>query len=198
MIYGITGLAGSGKDTVAEMLKDILEQNGTNTKRYSLADPLKRGCAELFGIPLDDFYDRDKKEEVHPLWGKSPRELLIMVGTDHLRDHFDPDIWLKRATITVDQNKQEGVVTIIPDVRFDNEAEFVMNEGGIMIQVMRDEELRDAPTIAHKSEAGVNMTSAFVIDNNGTITDLFNKVSILANIPDYVLIESTKLDKNML
>jgi len=54
MIIGITGLAGSGKDTLADIL---VRQNGY--VKVSLADPIKRICKEVF-----DFSDEQ-------LWGPS-------------------------------------------------------------------------------------------------------------------------------
>jgi hypothetical protein len=56
MIVGITGLAGSGKDTLADIL---VSKHGY--VRVSLADPLKRICKEVF-----DFSDDQ-------LWGPSQR-----------------------------------------------------------------------------------------------------------------------------
>ena len=178
-VIGITGKAGAGKDTVAAIIKAYLHAYGHKAKRYSFADPLKRGCAELFGIPVEEFYDRDLKDTPHPVWGVSRRSLLIMVGTDHLRDQFDQEIWIKRANQELSKNESSNTFTIVPDVRFDNEAHFVTDVGGVLFNVVRDERLRDVPDIDHKSEAGVDLTNAITIDNNCSFRKLTHQVHIL-------------------
>jgi hypothetical protein len=55
MIVGISGLAGSGKDTAA----DFFVRNH-DFVRVSLADPVKRVCADIYGFSFDQ------------LWGPSP------------------------------------------------------------------------------------------------------------------------------
>ena len=183
-LIGITGKAGAGKDTVAAIIKAYLHGRGCKAKRYSFADPLKRGCSELFGVPIDEFYDRDMKEEIHPVWGVSRRQLLIMVGTDHLRDQFDQSVWIKRAEQELAKNDTTNTYTIIPDIRFDNEAEFVTDAGGILFNVLRPSDLRDVQAIDHKSEAGVDLSHAVPIMNDDTFEALSLKIhSLLELLP---------------
>ena len=176
MLIGISGKAGSGKDTVAAIIKALLHGEGQKVKRFSMADPLKRGCAELFGIDINDFYDRDKKEEVNKYWGKSPRELLIFVGTDLLRDQFDERVWVKRASLEINKLIERGYVVIIPDIRFDNEVDFVEEFGGVMINVIRPNG-SDVKEIKHKSEAGVKRTDKTIdILNDSDLDSLQQKI----------------------
>lgn len=65
MIVGISGLAGSGKDTLA----DILVREHRFVK-VSFADPLKRICADIFGFSYDQLWgpsaSRNAPDERYP------------------------------------------------------------------------------------------------------------------------------------
>lgn len=58
IVIGLSGYKGSGKDMVA----DYLVESGWKFERLSFADPLKEMCAVEYNIPINFFYDRDKKE----------------------------------------------------------------------------------------------------------------------------------------
>jgi hypothetical protein len=61
-LIGIVGLAGSGKDTLADLLlKTRVEFCSYN--RYAFADPLKEFTAEVFDFDISYCYDRDIKEQ---------------------------------------------------------------------------------------------------------------------------------------
>jgi hypothetical protein len=63
---------------------------------------------------------------------------------------------------------------VIPDVRFDNEAELIWQSGGVVIKLQRD---AAAPVNEHVSEAGVS--DDFVhsyVANNGDIGQLHTAV----------------------
>lgn len=57
-IIGITGLAGTGKDTLADELEDSFHEAGYTVLRTSFAEPI-RNIAKAIGL---DPFDRDKKE----------------------------------------------------------------------------------------------------------------------------------------
>lgn len=57
-IIGITGLAGSGKDTLADELEAHFTEGGYSVLRTSFAEPI-RNIAKAIGL---DPFDRDKKE----------------------------------------------------------------------------------------------------------------------------------------
>lgn len=68
-LIGITGAAGSGKDTVA----DILVRNHSFV-RVALADPMKRFCKEVFGFTDEQLWGpSEKRNEVDDRWPR-PRE----------------------------------------------------------------------------------------------------------------------------
>ena len=70
MIFGLTGRAGAGKDSVA----DVLE--GFGIVRVKLATPLYEMVSAMTGLPVEYMMDRCMKEQPIPGIGKSPRQLL--------------------------------------------------------------------------------------------------------------------------
>lgn len=125
MIVGMTGVAGSGKDTVARYLA---EHYGFAV--VSFAMPLYLAVSAITDMCLDDLYDREIKEATIPWLGKSPRELLQSLGTDWGRRMVSEDIWIKIAMHRAKEIADEGGNVVIPDVRFDNEAMAVRLAGG--------------------------------------------------------------------
>jgi len=164
-VIGISGKARSGKDTIANYLRFSY-----GYEKYSFADPLKRACAEMFGIPLEDFYDDDKKDVVNEFWGFSPRRMAQLLGTEGGRNLFRQDIWIKRAEVFLNSTDKN---IVIPDVRFENEAEFVRNYG-ILIHINRP----FVKTVeSHSSENGINFKEGdILVVNDSSIVDLELKV----------------------
>lgn len=182
-LVGLTGKARSGKDTVAEYLK-----NSHYFRTYAFADPLKEAASKMFGIPLDHFYNSNLKEKPDPFWEISPREIAQKLGTEGGRRLFREDIWIKRAERAwheyIDQFNGISDMSfyphldhngfIITDIRFENEADFIRSNGGMMIHVLRDsiEKVRE-----HESENGIEiLDNDIVIENNSTIEELFYNV----------------------
>lgn len=61
--FGISGIAGSGKDTFAGMLLEELSKRGyTDYHRYHYAGPLKRFAQDVFGFSEYDVYNQVGKE----------------------------------------------------------------------------------------------------------------------------------------
>lgn len=167
LLIGITGKAGSGKDTVADWL---WERHGF--LKLAFADPLKLAAEAIFGLPRGMFHDRGKKEAVNPYWGKSPRELLQLLGTEATKPVFGEDVWLKRWLISYSMFKDTDPV-VVPDVRFDLEAEYIRTIGGVILHLDRDAAGLSGSTSKHASERGVTpMAGDYGINNNGSLEDL--------------------------
>lgn len=86
IIIGISGIAGSGKDTVASMLSILYDTNCNASfndwnnrnidknklyimNQFHFADKLKDMCAEILDIGVDHFYDRDYKDNKYYVFG---------------------------------------------------------------------------------------------------------------------------------
>lgn len=166
-VLGIAGKAGSGKDTCAH----FFELRGFT--RYAFADPLKRAINPLFGWDYRHGFG-ELKEEVDPFWGVSPRYVYQTFGTDWAREFVRQDFWIRVAEKRLKYKDR----VVIPDVRFDDEANWV-REHGAMLYLHRTA----VPKIdEHKSEDGIAVAPEdHIIFNNGTFTELEDELSILYN-----------------
>lgn len=163
-LIGLTGKAGSGKDTFAGMLNKHVK-----FEPYSFAGPLKDACCGLFGWTRHQIdHDRDFKEAVDPRWGFSPRRAMQLMGTEYGRQMLRDDIWIHMAKIRLNETGKAGL--LVTDVRFENEATWIREEGGLLIHIERP----DLPAVAaHASEAGVKWEpDDVVITNSGSLDAL--------------------------
>lgn len=163
-LIGIAGPARSGKDTAANFL---FTEYGYLIR--SFASPI-RDMLKVLGIDPVDL--RDNKDEVTTIYGKTPRYMMQKLGTDWGRDDINPDIWVIRMEQWLNTHRYSDVV--IPDIRFENEADLIRSRGGIIIHIT----CRGGIEGNHKSEDGikVNFQDDYVIDNGGTIDELHTKL----------------------
>jgi len=144
MIIGICGLIGSGKGTVADFL---VEQRGFT--KISFADKLKDGVASVFGWDREMLEgntpeSREWREKVDPYWSTetgnpvTPRLVLQLFGTDCMRNGFYDGIWVSLVKKKLLDNPTGKFV--IPDVRFENEANMIKSIGGEIWRVKRGDD----------------------------------------------------------
>ena len=169
-IIGLTGPAGSGKDTVRQML----EQNHHCTG-LAFADPMRAMLApllDLCGVGNEWMTQRELKELPIPGLGQSYRVLAQRLGTEWGRS-IDPDFWVKVAAASMAEVmniKGPDTVFVISDVRFDNEAQWVKDHGGVIWHIHRPAAQAVA---AHQSENGIRPELVDLnILNNNTLSDL--------------------------
>lgn len=162
-LIGIMGLARVGKDTATAHLCDTY-----GMESYAFADPIKSMLTGVFG---DLFRDGDREAPIDWL-GKSPRQLMQTLGTEWGREVVHPDLWV----LVADQmwkKYQEigwGAGVVLSDVRFRNEAEWVLSQGGLLISLSRD---GVAAVATHVSEQNIPFDLANVsLENNGTVEEL--------------------------
>lgn len=160
-VIGITGLARSGKDTSADYLLQHLPMGYV---KYSFADPLKNMLRHGLGMTHEQL-NGDQKEVVDPRFDCTPRRMMQTLGTEWGREHVHPHIWV-RAMDNIIENQ-----AVIPDVRFENEAKYV-RENGVLIHVIKSSD-EVSPMFAHSSEHGVRVEREdIVVKNAGTIDEL--------------------------
>jgi len=129
----------------------------------------------------------------------TPRILLQLLGTEAGRNIIHPNIWVnalfadyKKIAYNWDCDGNTTVKGypnwIITDVRFTNEAKAIKDRGGIVIRVNRTYYTEDKkyimghdPFETHPSETALDDYNDFdyVIENDGTIQDLIDKVKAL-------------------
>lgn len=170
MLIGLCGQAGAGKNTVAELLTD---SDRGPFAQIAFADPLYECVSTITGLTVAKLKDRAVKEEVIAWLGKSPRQLLQTLGTEWGRGTVHPEIWIRIAMERAANHMTHNSV-VITDVRFDNEAQAVIEAGGEVWKVTRSGwRCLAADAAAHQSEAGVSdHLIARTIDNSGSLDDL--------------------------
>ena len=111
----ISGKSGSGKDMLAQFMKEELAKHGKKALIIHYADAVKWFCR--------DFLDWDgKKDEVG-------RTLLQMVGTDIVRARH-PNFWtgIVVGLIQAFEPTSDFDIAIVPDARFPNEVDISLSE----------------------------------------------------------------------
>ena len=158
-IVGITGQARSGKDTVGAML----ENRGFYST--SFAAPIRKFVCNLLGIQLVEL---ERIKETPSKFGPSPRRMMQTLGTEWGRDTINKNIWAKTCIDNISTD------TIVTDVRFDNEAQQIVDRGGCILKIVRD----GTPRVeSHTSERGVDQSLVhYTIYNSGTLVELESEV----------------------
>lgn len=199
-IIGISGLAGSGKDTAADFL---LEQDGF--VKISLADPIKRFAMDVWEFSEEQLFGASKyrnapdyRYELSPNNFLTPRHVLQHLGTEGGRA-IDYDVWIRYAIRTAKRlledpdyiyTQKDGLercpasgetkAVVIPDVRFCNEIEYIKSAGGKLLRVIRPGAGLEGAFAQHQSEAEMagisNDLFDTVIQNTGTLEDLKRNV----------------------
>lgn len=175
----MTGLARSGKDHAANYLAKHM-----NLHKYAFAEPLKTMLKSVFG---DHFHEGDRSG-ICPETGKSYREMMQTLGTEWGRQLMDENVWVnlvnrrwgevEAGCHLVNEYKDykghhaklaEGM--ILSDVRFDSEAQWIRDHGGMVIMIVRPG-VEPVGVAGHASERGVSrgLIDAFV-SNEGTLHD---------------------------
>lgn len=185
MIIGISGKAGSGKDTAAKMLEvlyanpDISYEDFAN-RRYKnfadiqvvhFADTLKEIAQVLFRIGEWETNTQEGKKTTINWIGKTVRELLQGIGQG-LRDAIDFDLWVK----ILFANTEGWSNYIIADVRYPNEIKAIKERNGILLRIDRE----SAGAGNHSSETALDNYKEWDvhIENNDSIEDLFEAMRI--------------------
>lgn len=191
MLLGLTGVAQSGKSTVAEYL-----MNEYGFKEYLFSDGVKLALYRMNPIIMSTHRHGDYTQDVVQYlqdvvddfgWDSAKqipmvRELLQRMGTEAGRDVHGQDVWVNRTFNQMlkecewdwkfedDQLTKHAVSDIvIPDLRFDNEAERIKHHGGVIIKVDRG----NKPVNSHSSEKGIDATLIDVtFYNTGTLAEI--------------------------
>jgi hypothetical protein len=212
MIIGICGFIGTGKDTVADYLVNLhhfRRESFANTLKDAVAQVFGWDRTMLEGRTKQA---REWREQVDPWWAArlnmpnlTPRLMLQLWGTEVCRKGFHDDIWIASLENKL-RNSRDDVV--ISDCRFPNEIKSIKNAGGMVVRVRRGPEpnwydaavsynrgpdanpswslskLKLDQMQVHASEySWVGTDFDAVLDNNGTLDDLYQQVKSLLQDP---------------
>jgi hypothetical protein len=125
-MIGISGYARTGKDTFGDSLQRILLSYGIKSKTYALATQLKYDITFLtegdFNISAFTKNDEEKKI-IRPL----------LVGYGEAWRKANPDHWLE----ILDSNLEPKTLPIITDIRYENEADWIIENNGFILNLNR-------------------------------------------------------------
>lgn len=188
MIIGISGKAGSGKDTAASMLEWIYSNPGKTCEDYEkhssnnkyadvnishFADILKEAVRHL--LVVDEWATNTQEgKKSHIEWlGMTVREFLQKFGT--AMRNIDNDFWVKVLWAHIDDVWDN---VIIADVRYPNEAKSIKDRDGILVRIDR----KGAGAGEHTSETALDDYNNwdYHIKNDGSLEDLFKIMQIIA------------------
>ena len=168
-LIGIAGPARAGKDTLASYMLDNLDGVWS---RSSFADPIKE-MLRAIGVDCSD----DAKAVVRDDYGVTPRHMMQTLGTEWGRHMIDGDIWVKAFA-----RLNAGKCVIVPDVRFENEAELV-REHGVLIHLVG----RGGIEGNHVSENAIEFKPGdIVIDNSRDLAWLHAQVDGNAVLGEFI------------
>lgn len=179
------GRAGSGKDSVADILCGLMP-----AYRFAFADLLKSEIAAAYNIDRRIFSARCLKEtpleqlaiarcgdkgfvayaaHLAPLIGLKPRTIMQTWGDWRRND--DSSHFVRAADGTITSARAAGAeLLVVTDVRFDNEAAWVLAFSG---ELWRIERPGLPVTSSHESEyATAALPAAVTIRNDGSLDDL--------------------------
>ncbi len=192
MLIVLSGKARSGKDSAAKILHSII---GEDCQSIAYADYLKEILFFCFDLTHEQLYGDDKEDCIDglPIRTKSgivtthfwtTRKLLQYVGT--IFRVINPNCWVnvvKRKVL--DESLYSNY--IITDARYDNEIDWVIENGGIHIHINR--ESKDfASDRKHVSETSLpdftteKKFGSYVISNDDDLNILKYKLKNILNI----------------
>ena len=143
LYIGISGKLGSGKNYIMENIIFPYIYNLINDKYIIHPIPISFGDqikTELYGrypnMSYNDLFN-DKTDET--------RRLLQLYGTENGRNKFGEDIWTRSIDCWIKlyidrinnlyKNKKVLYIVMIADIRFKNEAQYILNNNGLLFKV---------------------------------------------------------------
>jgi GTPase SAR1 family protein len=174
IIIGITGKKGVGKSTVSDYITNKYE-----FAEAAFADTLKCACMEIFKLNSRQLFGTQAdKERIDDYWKVSPRKIMQEVG--HAIREIGTNvpelnrIWIRSLHKEIELRKLHKVV--ISDVRYPDEAESINEYYKKGWDVCIIKITRDLPDVDNHESETQEIKADYIINNNGTRSDLFNAI----------------------
>ncbi len=164
-VIAISGKARHGKDTAAEMLREVLEGDGHSVKVMHYGDLVKYVCKT--------FFDWDGKKD------NAGRTILQHVGTDVVRAKR-PNFWVDFIKSILELFGDEWEYVIIADTRFPNEVDAMKDNFDTMhVRVLRTNFTSplSPEQQAHPSETALDTYDYdYALINDGNLADFRKRI----------------------
>jgi hypothetical protein len=184
LIVGLSGYARSGKNEAA----NALVERGWRQAAYAdklreflyAVNPLIPGHYGAGSLRLRRLVDQtgwDYAKTTYP----EVRSLLQRTGTEAGRRVLGDDVWVQALFAS----HTDAPALVVTDVRFPNEAQAVVDRGGVMIRVDRPNvgPTKDKYGRAHISETALDdWPFDHRLNNDGTVSDLHAKLHGVAEL----------------
>ena len=202
VLIALLGNRSAGKTTVE---KYLVEQHNFIADQF--ARSLKEGIGRICFDFNDDQLYGNLKEVIDERWGVSPRAVFQFYG-EHIRNissvllpEIEGNFWVKGLSLRL-ADSNENVV--IGDLRMPHEAKYIKDRGGVIIKLVRNFGEISSRTEGsenyvgnkdqfsqHYSETAVSECPYdFLIENNGSLDDLYNKIREYLTFPTEMRISS--------
>ena len=182
-IIAFSGRKQSGKSTGAQYIESIINHHSLNIsyRTYSFADPLKQDiCMGILGLTYEQCYgsDSDKNTMTDLEWqGKklTAREAMEIIGTDIFRKLKD-NVWVQATINKIYKDNLD--IAIIPDCRFPNEVDTILNHNGYVIRLDLDpfNSKSSSESALDKNNYDWNRFSHIIYNSNLTIYEKNNSI----------------------
>lgn len=213
-VIAICGFMGSGKDTIADYLVNFhgyKRESFANSLKDAVSVVFGWDREMLEGRTKQSREWRETKDE---WWSKrlkqdiTPRWVLQYWGTEVVRKGFHDDMWVASLENRLLNSKDDIVIT---DCRFPNEIKALKNIGATVLRVRRGPEpewfdaaksMNRGPTrninwalSKHKiEELGIHASETAwvgqkfdkIVENNGTVEDLYAQIEQLLKVRDQI------------
>lgn len=189
---GISGKAGSGKDTLSKLLVKQLRSNDHISVEYvAFADPIKQIARTMFPNLSEKCLTGPSKyrSEIIPGAFKDDkpltvRQLLIDIGANGR--NYDNNIWLNDFihSLNVAQYKNKSIF-IVSDIRFRNEFDLLNKINFYKIRLFRNATIKINDPSETNQDSINDGEFDYIINNSGTLDQLKLEVTkIVALLKD--------------
>ena len=181
IVIALFGQARSGKNTVADMISNKLQELQLFSKQLALADPIKKGLACLLNVNVAQL--ENAKENNFTIRDIDIRKILQVLPTElrKMNDYIFIEILAEEI-----QNSDEDII-IVTDGRFPIEFDFLKKEfNAYTIKIIRNKILQ-GEVGQHISETAIdsieNDKFDYIINNNKGLDELRDNIEkVLDNI----------------
>ena len=132
-VISLGGVARVGKDTFCLEIINLLQARGIEAQRIAFADELKKDLKDflLAKTGVNVYTDDDGEKAII-------RPLLVEYGK-LMRSISNGQYWINKLKPLIKNNTSSGVISIITDVRYPNEVEWVNSiKNSISIHIIRN------------------------------------------------------------